>query len=419
MKRFVQNIIIVLFVFSSVHHIAAQHVEEGADPMQTSIANFITQLHNHEDGRLDRLAGAELFRLDYETHTALELSEDAPDWIWNNGDWRVLDRRLCTGVYQVEHDSDAIYPVKHPVFDKPVADCGAPAITSDLSTPQLMQRFRYFGALFSAILGEMPDPRYPTRWDTIADINADYEREKSELAKDPHLALFWLMHFGFSLDPRYHDVKAVVEDHQLGQQVAFIHDALAFFDHHPVDQDIAIVDQFDVANPSDLKGRFLQRRAYLVYVTQSVHAMSGPDGLDRWWKAVTLYPQADASLIQRIRWLGNNIATFDQWSGFHQLLGQDALAPNISLLSYVHAQDPSLSDRERQQFANRFLTELIAGKDIWQDQWSRRFGQAMIWKIRDQIDDLALLQDAADIYFAEDRMMEFYKDIDAMLRGAD
>jgi hypothetical protein len=66
-------------------------------------------------------------------------------------------------------------------------------------------------------------------WENDKILNKDYENEKKELNTDPYLALYWLLHFGFSLDKRYEEVKSIVMQNQLQSRLLYIDEALSFF----------------------------------------------------------------------------------------------------------------------------------------------------------------------------------------------
>ncbi len=400
--------------------------------MQRLIDNFINTLRNPE-GNLNRLAGAELIRfisddtsiydaVDYIVYDdSLDLDDryDEPlpslGDVTDRGDRVVFDRRLCSGFYVSAHDIDAIYPIQHDALIKYALECVSPVITSDVSAHQLMWRYHWFVDLLSPSSKMTADPRYPTSWETVNEINASFEAERPGLSADPYLALYWLMHFGFSLDTRYQDVKVIIQDNQLGQQLDFIEDALAFFGHHPWDADIQIAARYTGGTGPDLTDAFLKRRAYLVWTTQSYSYASGPDGVEGWWRSVALYPKADTTMIRRMRWLGNNLQKFEKWHAFFELLEQYPDPGSVSLLSYVQAQNPASPIEERRRYANRFLGELLAGKDTWRNPTDRKFGQGMIWKIREQITDMSLLRATMDTYFAGERNEDYLQDLNAIL----
>ncbi|MEJ6403340.1 hypothetical protein [Yoonia sp. 2307UL14-13] len=332
------------------------------------------------------------------------------------GDWAVFDRRMCSGAYGVSHESGEIWPIELVNPTKYDTTCLEPAIMSDVSTLTLMRRYQWFSSLFinwSHVL--TPSPLGIEGWETPGDIDADYEKEIAALSDDPYLALYWLMHFGFTMDVRYDDVKKIIAQNQLSGRFEFIDDAMAFFDHQTIDTNVPIENSYDP--PEEFTDIFLKRRAYLVWLTRSYDYAAGADGVAAWWHSIAIYPHAEPYMIRRMRWLGNNLEKFDQWSVFSGILDDYDKPGEVSLLSYVQAQNPTLGDGDRQRHANRFIAELVNGEQIWKDPTDRLFGQAMIYALRDQITDRALFQEVTDIYFADDTIGEKFQDINAILNG--
>lgn len=332
------------------------------------------------------------------------------------GDWAVFDRRLCSGAYGVSHEDGSIFSIE---LEKPEAHdthCFKPAIISSVDAITLMERYQWFHALFIDWAHVLtPSPLGVGGWKSFEQIDADYARETPELAGDPHLGLYWLMHFGFTLDDRYHEVRSLIKRHQLSRRLATINDALAFFDHTSPDENISISDSH--TEKEEFDDIFLKRRSYLVFSTRSYNYAAGADGLKAWWGSITIYPRSERYMIQRMRWLGNNLRKFDRWQAFVEVLKQTPNPEAISLLAYVRAINPLATAEDRKLQAARFLTELVANEQLWKNPTERRFGQAMIWDVRNHIADKSLLKKATEIYFAGDTISERFQDINAILHG--
>lgn len=332
------------------------------------------------------------------------------------GDWAVFDRRLCSGFYGVSHEDASVFPITLQDPDAYRRDCFTAPGTSQVDAITLMKRYQWFNALFmdwDHVL--TPSPLNAGGWDGFETINASYDNEKPDLANDPHLALYWLIHFGLTLDARYEEVKTVTETHALADRLDVINDAIAFFDHQSPYDDIEISNNYE--DPAAFEDIYLKRRAHLIYIARSYKYASGPDGLTAWWQSIDLYPQAERYMIRRMRWLGNNLKEHDQWQGFSDLIAQEPAADDISLLSYIRALNPLAAEAKRQEQAARFLDELIADEQLWKNPTERRFGQVMIWDMREIVTDTSLLQMATDIYFADDTISEQFQDINAILNG--
>ncbi len=389
----------------------AQDGETLTEQTQDRIDNFIRRMKDWGYYYGD-LAGTENLWLSYDD----EVSQGY--LLIEGGDWAVFDRRLCSGAYGVSHEDGSIFQIELTNPDGHDIDCLTPTITSQVDAITLMQRYQWFNALFinwDHVL--TPSPLNVGGWDGFEDINESYDSEKPDLADDPHLALFWLMHFGFTLDARYDEVKALITTHDLADRLDVINDAIAFFDHQSPYDDVDITNTY--GGDADFANIYLKRRAYLLYITRSYNYASGADGFDAWWHSINLYPQAERYMIRRIRWLANNLKEHDQWQPFSDLLTQEPALDDISLLSYARALNPLATDADRQQQSARFLDELISGEQLWKNPTERRFGQVMIWEVRELVDDNPRLQAATAIYFADDTISEEFQDINVILNGVD
>lgn len=406
--------LILFSVFCSVllsGPVAAQGSSSVTPETQTRIDRFTRRMKDWGYYYGD-LAGTENLGVGYDD----EIKDGR--MLIEGGDWAVYDRRLCSGAYGVSHEDASITPITLVSPGDYDTSCLTPTITSQVDAITLLKRYQWFSGLFIDWDHRLtPNPLNAGGWDGFESINASYDLEKPDLAGDPHLALYWLMHFGFTLDARYDAVKAIIETHNLAADMDVINDALAFFEHQSPYDDITITNSY--ADDADFTDIYLKRRSYLVYVTRSYAYASGADGLAAWWQSIDLYPQAERYMIQRMRWLGNNLTEHDQWQAFSDLVGQKPAADDISLLSYVQALNPRGTQPDRTQQATRFLNELITHEQLWKNPTERSFGQIMIWAIRDTITDKALLQSAVDIYFDGDSISAEFQDINAILNGPD
>jgi hypothetical protein len=411
LEKLIVILSVCLLVFGHANALTNEDLIEmqGSQSTKKRIDDFVRRMKNWGQHYGD-LAGCEDLGLAYDSEIKGERM------LIGGGDWAVFDRRLCSGAYGVSHEDGSIISIE--LNDPKAHDthCFKPTITSSVDAITLMQRYQWFNALFINWAHVLtPSPLGVGKWKGFEQINADYAKEVQGLAHDPHLALYWLMHFGFTLDERYNEVKAIIEDHRLAQRLTTIKDALAFFDHTQPSFNITIENSY--TEEEEFTDIFLKRRSYLLFSTHSYKYAAGADGLKSWWRSITIYPHAERYMIKRMRWLSNNLSKFDQWQPFNLILEQTPDQESISLLAYVLALNPLASVEDRQIHAARLLSELIEKEQLWKNPSERRFGQVMIWDVREQITDKSLLKRAADIYFAGDSISERFQDINTILHG--
>lgn len=389
----------VIFIFSNSYATSLHTDQENID-------NFIHYMK--EWGYFyPELAGAKILSLEGDE----EVKEGT--LLVNGGDWAVYDIRGYSGVYGVSHENGEIFPITLYEPEKYKVDVDKSPIDRKVDAITLMYRFQWFSDLF--ITWSHRDTANPFYlWNNFEEVTQDYLEEKSSFIDDPHLALYWLMHFGFSLDTRYEEVKAIIRANNLEQQLEFINYAISFFDHYPPFRDIDFKESY-YQEPGELDKIYLKRRAYLIFVAHSYKYRGGETALPLWWMSIKLYPDAEEYTIRRIRWLGNNLDKYKQWNTFDTLLANEKNVEKISLLSYVHTLNPNTKNKA--DYAHQFLQELIQGKEIWKYKISHEFARAMLWSIKDFVEDKVLLAQAVKIYFAEDSISKEYQDITMILNA--
>jgi hypothetical protein len=322
------------------------------------------------------------------------------------GDWVVADRRGKTGTYGYSHDDGEIVsvtvkdPAQHDV------DYSEQPIDRKVSTVALGERYQWMVPLFMDWAHRVSPSPY-SYFDDAQQLNEAYENEKSEFENDPHLALYWLLMFGFSLDKRYGEVAEIARQHKLGDELDTIEEALVFFENSDAHDDIII------KNTEEAKDLFLKRRAFLVFITQSYSYRGGEDALDNWWKSITIYPHAEKNLVKRMRWLKNNLNKYHKWQAFDLLIGETD--HKICLLSYVHACNPNLDNRS--DWANAFIQELYEHKAMWGEEELKDFAGAMLWDVREIATERDLLRKATQYFFRGNHTSTQYQEILALLDG--
>lgn len=326
-----------------------------------------------------------------------------------SGDWVVNDIRGKSGTYGIDHESSRIYKVKLKNPEHyPKVDYKQQALKLKVDAVALMERYHWFSMLFRDWAHQTEVTPYGV-WDTSDDIDKDYENEKTEFVNDPHLALYWLLHFGFSLDNRYEEVKNIVLDNQLEEQLEYFKMTLGFFNTTDAFYDLQIHDEYSYCDEEDsFENLFLRRRAYLVFNTQSYEFRGKEDNLQQWWLSIIIYPQAEKNMIKRMRWLKNNLKKHNKWIEFDEII-KTVKIEEISLLPYILACSPNTKDKTKH--ANRFLEELLDGKKIWKENIRRKFVQIMIWDLKDLFTEKDLLKKAVNFYFKGNTASKEYVDL--------
>jgi predicted DNA-binding WGR domain protein len=314
------------------------------------------------------------------------------------GDWVVYDKRCWSGTYGYDHESAEIcrVTIKKPKQHK--VDYSKTKIIRKVDAITLMYRYQWIANLFMDWAHREEVSPFGM-WDDVDAIGKEYDNEKSDFVNDPHLALYWLLHFGLSLDKRYVEVKQLVEKNRLGEQLGFITATIGFFNEADAFYNL------EIGKDKKFENLFLKRRAYLVYITQS-QSYRGGDHLDSWWKSIIIYPKAEKNIVKRMRWLKNNLLKYNRWDDFDRL--DKKQCQEVSLLSYVFACNPNTKDR--QKHADAFLQELLDNKSLWKVH-VRKFAQVMIWDIREWVSQLELLRKTVSIYFENDTANQEYEDL--------
>lgn len=168
---------------------------------------FLTAFKNHlsyPQSLYYEFAGFELQELEIGEHYGHYIESDEI----------VKDIRHATGMYLMSHDDYSLELVK---AEKPLND-------GELGSEHLAYRFFWIMWTFSDWKHRFDGPM--DFWKSIDQINTRYENGIAYYKKDPHLALYWIMHFGLLDDPRYDDMKELMGD----SENSLIRGALLFFD---------------------------------------------------------------------------------------------------------------------------------------------------------------------------------------------
>ncbi len=328
------------------------------------------------------------------------------------GDWVVLDDRGKSGTYGYSHEDASITEVTLKKPEKYDVDYSLTPLKLKVSAENLMERYQWMSSLFINWAHRETASPYGN-WENVEELNTSYEDEKTTFDTDPHLALYWLLHFGFTIDNRYAEVKELVLKLELAKELPIFNMAIGYFNktnaYHSLDLSSSSNDDEET---EILKTAFLKRRAYLIWITQSYTYRGGAAALLQCYTAVAIYPNPEENTVKRVRWLGNNLLKYKSWDAFDKII-KEIDTSNISLLSYVMALNPNTKDSAA--MANNFLIELDNEREIWGSGDACPFAQIMIWELRDLITDKELLRSLVDFYFRANKIDKKYEDLKIVL----
>lgn len=365
--------------------------------MSDDIARFKAAMKHNSDNFAEWAGGERLYPEDRD----IVGGTLCPD----GGDWAVYDARGQTGIIGVHHDNwSDIHPVKLKSAKKFGVNLRAKPIARRVSTIDLMHRYRWIANVFLNWLHVHGGSPFDI-WSSTEDIAAAYQAEAADFPDDPHLALYWLMHFGLCCDPRYDDVAQAIRANGHDQTLENARLALAFFDGTGVDHDVDLTPGY---NPQgkDYSRLFLRRRANLLFWTYSL-SYRGSGAAEPIWTSVSLSRGPDTYALLRMRWLVNNLKKYDLWD----VLGERVLDPqndDIPFISYprlLHPTQPGGTD-----MADALVQELLATRPLWANRYTS-FATSVLHDIRMLVGDKPALKAAALTIFDGDLGNERLADI--------
>ncbi len=321
-----------------------------------------------------------------------------------SGDWVVNDLRGKSGTYGVSHEDYSICKLKVKMPTKFGIDYKQKPLKLMLSAEELMNRYIRISMLY------MNWAHRKTVSFEIENTDEVFQKEKEVFKDDPHLALYWLNHFGATLDQRYHEVVKIIEVNKLTEELEILREPLAFFKRTNAFYDLKI--GTSSSGEKDFENLFLKRRSFLVYIEQ-VYKNYKPENLELWWKSICIYPKVEENLIVRMRWLKNNLNKCNNWSDFEELIKDED--KNIPLLSYVLSCNPNTSKKDKTKYANILIAELYEHKNHFKTPHKKQFAEILLWDVRDFVSDKEKLQEVAKFYFKGNETSKEYQDIQSIL----
>ncbi len=326
-----------------------------------------------------------------------------------SGDWVVNDLRGKSGTYGVSHEDYSMckLKVKHPKQFN--IDYKQKPLKLKVNAEQLMNRYIAISMLYM-------NWAHRKTVTFSAEVKQEetyknYESEKSVFVEDPHLALYWLNHFGATLDSRYDEVVTIIEENNLIEKLPLIKEPLAFFKKTDAFYNLEIQGGYS-SDEKEFKDLFLKRRSYLIYWEQ-VYKNYNPDNLELWWKSITIYPKIEEQLIVRMRWLKNNLNKCNNWDDFDVLIKDQP--KDIPLLSYIFACNPNTTSKEKTKNADILISELLAYKDHFKTPHKKSFAEIILWDVREFVSNKKKLEEVAKFYFQGNETCKEYQDIQSIL----
>lgn len=329
----------------------------------------------------------------------LNIQEDneiiSDDIFPSSGDWVVLDRRGLSGTYGVSHEDHSIYKVKVKKIKEHNVDYKVKPFKRCVSTLDLMHRYKWISFLFDNRTFNISSAHPLWYWKDIATIESAYIREKDHLKDDPHLALYWLMHFGITLDQRYGDVKEMITGMSEHKYLDDCMDFFAVLKKHP---NFSAYDaQIYRDDSKEYQHRFEIKRAFALYMINLYEYASDGANIDNWWNAVNIYHKAEQYLIHRVKWLVNNLIKYDAWDKFNQIIKNQSLSDRC-LMSYVQFFNPVESGNKKQN-ATQVLNNTKTNRKFWQKNAEKAIAAEMIYDVHTFVNEKDLLKELLEHYF--------------------
>jgi hypothetical protein len=131
-----------------------------------------------------------------------------------DGDEIVMDIRTQSGRYCMEHETLELSPL-----DKlePIGD---------VQPSSVKLAYRFYWIMWTFSNWDHRDDGPLDYWKNPQQINQAFENGKPYFREDPHLALYWILHFGLLDDPRYGDIREIMKNSNHG----LVKGAIAFID---------------------------------------------------------------------------------------------------------------------------------------------------------------------------------------------
>ena len=326
-----------------------------------------------------------------------------------SGDWVVNDLRGKSGTYGVSHDDYSICKLKVKKPSHFGIDYTQKPLKLMVGAEELMTRYVHISMLYMN-WAHRTTAAFSTE-EELKEKYKKYEMEKTVFKDDPHLALYWLNHFGATLDKKYDEVVAIINEHNLIEKLPLLKEPLAFFKKTDAFYNLEIEGGY-ASDKKEFEDLFLKRRAYLVHFEQN-YKNYDITNIVLWWKAITIYPKVEERLIVRMRWLKNNLKKCDAWEDFDKLIANEP--KDIPLLSYIFACNPNTAKKEKTTYADMLINELFEHRDEWKTPHKKPFGEILLWDVREFISDKTKLQEVAKFYFQGNETCKEYQDIQSVL----
>ena len=275
------------------------------------------------------------------------------------GDWVVADRRGGSGTYGVSHEDYSIVPVKLRAaeqYDVQADQRSAPVVPS---TVELMRRWQWISWFFSNYESVL-DPTPLDAWRSLDEIHASFNRERSLILEDDHIAMYWLSHFAILDEVIYEEIREL-----LCVPSCFVKDAIEFLDVFIETKNFPVRVPYgeDAASFAEL---IPQRHANALHYVYNIGSYSGERAFDHWWRAFRLYPKVNETLPGRVGFLVKNVDRNGLWRKIDEALDKEPELAKAPLVSYIHLMHPGAHDVE--SAAGTFVGEVEKNCVLWGGQ---------------------------------------------------
>lgn len=345
----------------------------------------------------------------------------------NGGDWVVKDLRSNSGTYGYCHETLEISEVTLVNPKNHNVNYDLKTIERTVDTVTLLKRYYWISHLFQ--WSEEDALIFPETWDDEGGLDVVYAAEKKTFKDDPYLALYWLIHFGFCMDTRYDEVKSIVKEHDLEQELDWLGNAIAFFDEIPDDYDINIPNHFAEMKRAYnggggneklyMTGLFTKRRAIVVWYAQVIMSKSMDFPLR--WKGVAIYPQKEPMLLHRVYSIVGDIQKLeeDKRAGFYNkvekwIKSEEDRYDDI-IYAFITTWNPDTEQKTKDLYANQVIKSLGKGKETYQKELPIDVARTMLAAVSKHSIDLDLFTKVCKSYFKHDKESENYEVISKVI----
>ncbi|GAA0407768.1 hypothetical protein GCM10009133_15400 [Cocleimonas flava] len=270
-------------------------------------------------------AGFELQELEFGEHYGHYIESDQI----------VEDKRHGTGMYLMSHDDYSLELVK---ADKPLKE-------DHISSKDLAYRFFWIMWTFSNWKHRSDGPI--DYWKNVEAVDTRYNAGKPYFKGDPHLALYWIMHFGLLEDARFEEIQSLMKD----SDHPLIKGALLFFAELQKTESYPI--KIDNKNNTTL---FNQR---IIHHKEQIKKAMVPED-DQVEYTMTQFEKQPDRVLEFINDLHKN----KEWDKVNDYLNNNPYQPGFSFLRIL-----TTKENDKSKWQSLFVKEAEMNKNTWKKSY--------------------------------------------------